>query len=138
MAFEYLLPFTSLPLRIMLGIVFLYHGYPKMLTKKGFQGHVATVKQIGFWPASFWAFFSAFAEFFGGLLLLLGLFTRIGAALIVINMIVAFYAKKFVWGSKFNIINGGYEYDLVAAALTLVLLGGGVYSLDALFSLPFV
>jgi len=138
MAFEQLAAFADLPLRIMLGIVFLYHGYPKMLTKNGFMEHVKVIKSIGFKPPVFWAFCSAFAEFFGGLAVLLGGFTRVAAVLIAINMLVAWYAKKFVWKSPFNIIHGGYEYDLVliAAALTLALLGAGPFSLDVIYSLP--
>jgi putative oxidoreductase len=139
MAFEQLTAFADLPLRIMLGIVFLYHGYPKMLTAKGFKGHVQTVKSIGFRPAAFWALCSAVAEFFGGLGLLFGAFTRIAAALIAINMFVALYASIFQWGRKFSIIEQGYEYELVliAAALTLAFLGAGPYSLDVLYGLPF-
>ncbi len=138
MAFEQFAQYADIPLRLMLAIVFLYHGYPKMFTAKGFAGHVQTVKSIGFQPAVFWAFCSAFAEFFGGLGLLLGAFTRVSADLIIINMLVAWYAKKFKWGSPFNITNGGYEYDLVliAAALTLALMGAGQYSFDALYGLP--
>lgn len=138
MAFDQLAMIADLPLRIMLGIVFLYHGYPKLLTRQGFRGHVQTVKGIGFRPAGFWAFCSAIAEFGGGLALLLGAFTRIGAALIMINMLVALYASVFLWGRKFSIIEQGYEYELVliAAALTLVLAGAGPYSVDMAYGLP--
>ncbi len=138
MAFEQFAQYADLPLRIMLGIVFLYHGYPKLFTATGFKGHVQTVKGIGFRPAAFWALCSAIAEFFGGLAVLLGAFTRIGAALIVINMLVALYASIFQWGRKFSIIHQGYEYELVliATALTLVLAGAGPYSLDAMYGLP--
>jgi putative oxidoreductase len=139
MAFEQFAAYADLPLRIMVGIVMLYHGYPKLLTAKGFRGHIQTVKSIGFRHAAFWAFCSAFAEFAGGLGTLLGGFTRIAAVLVAINMLVAWYAKKFKWNSPFNIIHGGYEYDLVlvAAALTLALGGAGMYSLDAIYNLPF-
>lgn len=131
--------FADIPLRIMVGIVFLYHGYPKLLTAKGFKQHVQTVKSIGCRPQVFWAFCSAFAEFAGGLALLLGGFTRIAGLLIALNMIVATYAKKVKWNLPFNIMQGGYEYDLVliAAALSLVLNGAGMYSLDAMYHLPF-
>jgi putative oxidoreductase len=139
MSLEQLALCADIPLRIMLGIVMLYHGYPKLRTAKGFAGHVQTAKGIGFRPAAFWAFGSAVAEFLGGLAVLLGAFTRIGALLIVINMLVATYAKKFKWNSPFNIMQGGYEYDLilVAAALTLAFSGAGLYSLDAMYALPF-
>ena len=136
---EQLALYADVPLRVMVGIVMLVHGYPKLLTAKGFKGHVQTVKGIGFRPAVVFAACSAVAEFVGGAAILLGGFTRIAALLILINMLVAAYAKKFAWGSSFNIMQGGYEYDLVlaAAALTLALSGAGAYSLDALYALPF-
>lgn len=140
MVLENLVVFASIPLRVMLGIVFVYHGYPKMLTAKGFKQHVNVAKSIGFvFPTPvFWGFCSAFAEFFGGLMVFSGTFTRIGALLIALNMLVAWWASKFKWGKKFSIVQNGYEYDLVliAGALTLVLLGGGAYSLDGFLGLP--
>lgn len=130
--------YADLPLRIILGIVFLYHGYPKLMTAQGFKSHRQVVKSIGFRPAGFWAFCSAVAEFLGGLAVLLGGFTRIAAVLIVINMLVATYAKTTKWKVPFAGPNG-YELDLtlVAAALSLALLGAGMYSLDAFYHLPY-
>lgn len=138
MVLEQLAQYADIPLRIALGIVFIYHGYPKMLTKRGFKEHTQTVKSIGFKPAGFWAFCSAFAEFFGGIAVLIGAFTQIAAALIAINMLVALYASIFQWGRKFSIINQGYEYEivLIAAALTLALMGAGQYSIDAFYKTP--
>ena len=63
-------------IRIGIGISFMIHGYPKLV------GGVETWKELGevmqmvginFVPA-FWGFMAAFAEFFGGLFLMLGLF----------------------------------------------------------------
>lgn len=137
--FDQFAQYADLPLRIMVGAVMTYHGYPKLLTSNGFLQHVQTVKSIGFRPAGFFALCSAVAECIGGIAILLGAWTQLAGVLIAINMLVAFYAKKFKWNSPFNIMNGGYEYDLVlvATALTLALAGAGMYSLDAMYSLPF-
>jgi len=138
MVFESLMPFALLPLRVMLGVVFLVHGYPKLLTKEGFQKHVQVTQSIGFPLPSVFALVSGFAEFVGGLAILFGIFTSIAALLIIFNMLVATYAKKVVWKLPFDITAGGYEYDLVlvAAALTLLILGAGFYSIDMMLGLP--
>lgn len=69
-------------------------------------------------------------EFFGGLLVLLGLATRFGALNIAGTMLVAMF--KVHWGSFF--LPAGIEYTLAlfAAAVALVIAGGGAVSLDAL------
>jgi len=140
MVFENLIPFAAIPLRIALGIAMMYHGYPKILTKKGFKGYTKMMRSLKFKKPSpkFWAFASAFGEFFAGLAVFLGAFTRIGAALIAINMLIAVYVHIFKWKHPFDAREGGYEYALVLAlaAIALVLLGGGYFSLDIAFSLP--
>ena len=141
MGYEYLIPFAAIPLRLIVGLVMMAHGYPKLLTKKGFKGHAKFLKQMGFKNPSpkFWAFCSAFAEFAGGLAILIGAFTRIGAALIAITMLVAVYVHKTKFNSVFVARENSYEYPLTlaAAAITLLLLGAGYYSVDIAFSLPF-
>jgi putative oxidoreductase len=76
-------------------------------------------------------------EFFGGLLLALGLFTRPVAALIAGMMAVAVVTVHLPAG--FFWTNGGYEYPLFwgLVALSFVLRGGGRYSLDALIGREF-
>jgi putative oxidoreductase len=78
-------------LRLVLGIVFFAHGAQKMLGWFGGYGFTGT---MGFFtgmlhiPAAF-AFLAIAAEFFGGLGLIVGLFTRIAAFGIFCNMLVA-------------------------------------------------
>ncbi len=77
--------------RIGLGAMFILHGEGKMF------GGVEMWEKLGrsmeafgidFAPA-FWGFMASFAEFGGGILLILGLFTRPACFLLVITMIVA-------------------------------------------------
>lgn len=128
---ELLMGWAALPLRILLGILFIYHGYPKLF--KDFKGTTKFLKKLGFAPASFWAFVLGFVEFFGGLAILLGLLTRIGAGLLIISMLVAFYHVKFKWKKPFQ---GGYELDLliIASLITLFLLGAGNLSFDSMMA----
>src|SRR5689334_1712788 len=78
-------------LRVGIGLMFMFHGWPKITGGSemwtsigGSMGNLG----IDFAP-TFWGFMAAFAEFFGGLLLVLGLFFRITNVLLVFTMIVA-------------------------------------------------
>ncbi|MCL4801070.1 MAG: DoxX family protein [Burkholderiales bacterium] len=77
-----------------------------------------------------WAYYVACLEFFGGILLVLGLFTRPVAALFVGFLYVAAFHYKIVRGYWWT--QGGTEMPLVLllVAITLLLRGGGEYSLD--------
>ncbi len=75
-------------------------------------------------------------EFFGGLALALGLFTRISAGAVIVLLLVALSTHV---SSGFFVFNGGYEYALlwtIVAALFWVK-GGGRYSFDALIGREF-
>ena len=121
--------FAMLVLRLVLGSIMIAHGWPKVF--HGMQHHVQFVHSLGM-PA--WlGYASAWAELGGGILVLVGLATRLAGLLILINMLVAVF--------KVHLPNGlvnrgagksGYEYPLALAAmaLTLALLGSGPVALD--------
>jgi len=115
-----IIQYAAIPLRIILGLIFIIHGYPKLF--KDFKGTAKFLGGLNFKPAKFWAFILGFVEFFGGISILTGVFTRIFATLLIISMLVATYFNIFVWKKKFS---GGYEFDLliIAGLLTLILLG---------------
>ena len=117
--------FAPFILRVVLGLVFVVHGYPKLFG--GFTQTVGFFDSIGIKPAKFWVFVVGAVEFFGGIALILGFATQIAAALIAINMLVAIWKVKF----KMGFMNG-YEFDLVLliVALSLVLTGAGAYAID--------
>jgi len=113
-------PLALLALRIVLGIIMIAHGYPKV--SGGLSEHVLHVSNLGL--PGWLAYCSAAAEFFGGILLLVGLFTRIAALAILINMSVAIW--KVHWKNGL-LGNGGYQFplSLAAIAFALILLGAG-------------
>lgn len=123
-AFSELAPFI---LRVVLGIIFVVHGYPKLF--KAFSQTIKFFESIGIKPAKFWVLIVGISEFFGGIFLLTGFLTQISAGLIAIVRLVAIYVKvrKFKKG-----LIDGYEFDLIllAAALALILLGPGAFSID--------
>ena len=117
---------APLALRLVLGAIFIIHGYPKL---KNFKGTADWLAGIGFKPGAFWAFALGSAEFFGGIAILIGLFSRIGAGLLIVSMLVATYFNIFKWKKKFS---GGYEFDLMilAGLIAIFLLGAGSLSID--------
>jgi putative oxidoreductase len=87
---------------------------------------------IGFPPGRRQALMAGLAETGGGLLLALGVFTPLAAALLFSVMFVAAVTVHIKKG--FFAHNGGYEYILVlgVAALAVAFTGSGSLSLDAL------
>jgi putative oxidoreductase len=121
-------------LRLTVGLTLAVHGAQKLFGWFGGLGLDATgqfFETLGFLPGRRHAFVAGFAETGGGLLLVLGLFTPIAAALICGVMLVAMAVniKKGFFAQ-----NGGYEYALVlsVAALSVAFTGPGSLSLDAL------
>src|SRR6185503_12865455 len=115
-------------LRLTVGLVFVGHGAQKLFGwfgGAGMKGATGMMEKLGFRPARFWAWTSALAEFAGGLLMTLGLFTPAAAAVFIGVMIVAIakvHGAKGVWNT-----NGGFEYNLtlIAASIVLGLAGPG-------------
>ncbi|MBS3166140.1 DoxX family protein [Candidatus Woesearchaeota archaeon] len=121
---------ASISLRLVLAAILVVHGYPKL---KNFKQTVGFVGSLGFWPAKFWAFMLGIAELLGGIAILVGLFSRIFAGILIIVMCVATYAKVFKWKVPFTKMDAmGWEYDvmILAALIALFLLGSGAYSID--------
>ena len=120
-------PLALLALRLALGVVMVGHGYPKV-----FGGLTNTVHFIGSLGLPGWlGVVLAFAEFFGGLAILIGLFTRFAALLLLVDMGVAIW--KVHW--KHGLLGeGGYQFPLALAAIAfaLIFFGAGPISLDAI------
>jgi putative oxidoreductase len=114
-------------LRVVVGIVFLVHGYQKIF-KFGLHGVTGMLGHLGIPLPAFFAVVLILVEFVGGILLIAGLATRIAAALIAIDMIVAILVVHLKNGF-FN--PGGFEFPLtlLAAAICLAIAGGGAFSL---------
>jgi putative oxidoreductase len=119
-------------LRIGIGAMFMVHGYPKIaggIEKWTSLGESMGNFGISFMPA-FWGFMAAFAEFFGGLLIILGLFFRAAAALLFFTMLVA-TVKHVAAGDAF----GKYSHPAESAFwfFGLIFTGPGRYSIDELW-----
>ncbi len=123
----------TLPLRLALGVVFLAHGAQKVLGSfagPGLQKFIAFPPPFGFMrPGWLWMGAAAFSELVGGLLILLGLLTRVGAFFIACTMLTAIVG---VHSEAFFSSNKGFEYpmSLLAMSLALLISGGGQASVD--------
>lgn len=115
-------------LRVAIGVVFMAHGAQKvfMFGHSGVEGMLAKLG-VPFAPGMAWVLMAV--ELVGGLALVLGAFTRLAAALIAIDMLVAF--------SLVHVKNGfflpmGFEYvmTLFSGLVALLLAGPGALALD--------
>src|ERR1700760_2925414 len=121
--------FGALVLRLTLGAIMLAHGYSKIIPHGALYGFIHMVGQLGMAP---WlGYVAAFTEFFGGLLLILGLLTRVAAFACAIDMAVAIVKVHLHHGLTGP---GGFEFPLAlfAIALMLVTTGSGLLALDDL------
>ena len=124
----------SYPLiRVAAGLILVPHGAQKLFGWFGGYGLEGTAgffaQNLGLEPGMFFAVLVGATEFFGGLLLALGLLTRPAAAAIAVLMAVAITVhlpNGFFWTS------GGYEYPLLwgLIALAIAFRGGGELSVD--------
>jgi putative oxidoreductase len=122
-----------LPLRILVGILFIMHGRPKLFGPQR-QQMVEFFRHVGIPLPTAGLFLAGIVEFGGGILLILGLFVPIVGLLLLINMLVATYVSVAkLHKPLLSIEKPGYEYDLVliAVALAFLLFGAGPLSLDA-------
>ena len=124
---------SSLPLRVIAGIIFAAHGGQKLFAWFGGYGLEGTgqwMASIGLTPGYAMALLAGSAELFGGLLLIVGLLTRPSALVLAITMIVAIVTVHLEHG--LFISNNGYEFGLALLAISaaLVIQGAGRFSLD--------
>ncbi|MBI2639644.1 MAG: DoxX family protein [Candidatus Sungbacteria bacterium] len=127
--------FAALILRLVLGLAFIVHGYPKLFNREARTGTAGWFDSIGIRPGKFWIIVSGVAEFFGGIAVLLGFYTQIAAVFIAISMLVAMWKAK--WGKVGFTVQGGWELDLAyfAMAAALIFLGAGAWGIDTYFFL---
>ena len=117
-------PFGALLLRLVLGSAMIFHGYDKVIAHGGLNHHVHYVASLGL---PYWlGYVSAFTEFAGGILLIVGLLTRLAAFLVSINMLVALVTVT----RHHSYAGSEYTLALFVIAAMLLFYGGGSLALD--------
>jgi putative oxidoreductase len=118
--------------RLTVGFLIFGHGAQKLwgwFGGPGFDGIAAELSKLGYSPEHFFAALLGGSEVIGGVLLMLGLLTPLGAAAVIgvmTNGIVTVTWSHGMFGEN------GYEYGLLlaVAAATLAFTGPGRFSLD--------
>jgi len=117
-------------LRLGIAIIFVLHGYHNLYAP---GGHAATVNfftELGIPLPEISAYISSGAEFFGGLMIGLGLLTRIASVVLAVNMLVAILVAHLARHEPF------YEWKDAAQMLILCIAalfsGSGSWSLESL------
>ena len=131
---------SLLILRIATGLIFLPHGYAKVFGNGGPSAFAADLP--GYHIPAFLGYLAAYAEFFGAILLIAGLLTRLDALLLAGTMFVAVFVVQLpdamrdpdAAGHRFASSMHAVELPLALLAMTaaVLLIGPGRLSLDAL------
>ena len=123
---------ATVPLRLALGTAFIGHGAQKVLGSfngPGWAKFTSFPAPFPFMrPAWLWMGAAALSELTGGILVLLGLFTRVGAFLIGCVMLVAIFGV--LWPVFFAPTGMELAVAFLGMALALLITGGGQASID--------
>jgi putative oxidoreductase len=125
-------------LRLGVGLTLAGHGMQKLFGWFSGPGLIRlnqVFEQQGFKPAWPWVALAIIGEVGGGLSVVLGLLTPLGAAGILGAMGMATF--KSHWKNGFWLSRGGYEYALMLLVVSIAigLIGPGRYALDALLGI---
>jgi len=121
-------------LRVGTGLICMVHGYPKMTglgsQEKASRAHLTvSIERLGLPFPHFLAIVVGTIEFVGGILVAIGLLTKLSAYAIAFVMLVAtgrnYFQKQFLGSADF-------PFSVLVASLALALIGAGTISLDSL------
>jgi putative oxidoreductase len=116
-------------LRLILGLIFLFHGIAKFAMWK-----MQPSEQLSLGMLQLMRFLSI-VEPLGAIAVIVGFLTQLAALGLALLMLGAIYMKRSIWKLKFFEMQAtGWEFDLVlfTLATTLILLGPGSWAIDAL------
>ncbi len=121
--------FGLLIIRIGLGIMFIYHGVPKLAGGPELWEKLSgAMNGVGIhYAPAFWGFMAAITETFGGLLLMIGLVFRPVCILLIINLTIA-ALMHFSKGGGLEAAAHAMEDGIMF--LGLLFIGPGLYSVD--------
>ena len=118
-----------LALRVVLGLILMRHGLPKLKSLKKTGGWF---EGVGFRPGVFWALVGGIIEYVGGLAIVLGFLTQLAAVFIAFEfaIILVFFRKSRMFTKEAEI-----DWLILAMALAVATLGSGLLSLEGYWGL---
>jgi len=122
-------------IRVVIGLLMVGHGAQKLFGLfggYGIKGTAGWLESMGMKPGVLMAIGAGLTELVGGVLFTIGLWTWVGAVLLIVPMIMAIVKVHFANGLW--VTQNGYEYNLVLIAVTLgvAFTGAGKFAIDAL------
>ena len=113
-------------LRVVAGLALVTHGWGKITNPFGAAG---MVEGLGFYPGEFWSLMLAVTEFFGGILIAIGLLTRPASIAAMFVLLVTVYFHWIVRSEGY----AGAEKSILWAAIFFyfAIRGGNRHSVDA-------
>jgi len=114
--------------RLVLGVVMVYYGWPKI---KDLKSNAKDFVKMGFSPGWLWGTVTAVVEFVGGIAMLIGFLAEIAAFFFALQMIVGTIWKITKADKPFT--DWSYDLQLLAMALIIITFGPGLYNALSLF-----
>uniref|UniRef100_A0A6C0E229 DoxX family protein n=1 Tax=viral metagenome TaxID=1070528 RepID=A0A6C0E229_9ZZZZ len=113
-------------IRVIIGIIFVFHGYNKLLDLQNWNKFIVS-KNL----PEFLGIFSALFETIIGILLIIGFLTRLSSLGLIIFMIIAIYLAHI----EEPIYKYLYQISIILLGITLLITGSGNYSVDNFITL---
>lgn len=133
---EWLQNYFLLAVRLIWGFLFIFPGWSKLVDIKS---TTAAFAKMGIAYPDISAYLAGGAEFFGGILLIVGLFSRIVSIPLIITMIVAYATAHSAAFSKLaenpEALFQEHPFNFLMASLIVLCFGPGRFSLDSAFGI---
>lgn len=119
--------------RVALGAVLVFRGWRRWTNDGGMPAQADYLRQFGTPQPEVMAWGATLLEIIGGLFLIFGLLTPLVAAAVIVQQVLVISWTRWFRGPWLE--NGGYEYNVIQAALALIFLtfGAGRLAIDQLF-----
>lgn len=114
--------------RVVLGAVMVYYGWPKI---KDLKSNANDFVKMGFRPGWFWGTVTALIEFAGGIAVLIGLLAEFAAFFFALQIIAGTIWK--ITKAKKPFKDWSYDVQLLAICLVTITFGPGFYAILPLF-----
>ena len=120
-----------LTMRAGLGLMFMFHGFPLLVAGPSEWASLGSVMGTTFgfeFMPVVWGFLGVLILFFGGMALLIGLFTRVACILLTSTMLIE---VLFEFSNGEGLSGASYGLQMAIVFFGLLLIGPGRLSIDA-------